>query len=224
MALDVLFPRTCVSCNKQNGYLCDECLANKTTPLKPPWCDRCGLPAKAGGQCAFCRDHPPAFAGLRTAYAFEGALREAVLSLKYRGLRAAGEELGDLLARFVVDHPLPVDVIVPVPLHPRRLKERGYNQAEVIARPLGEAASLAVTPAALQRTVWTEPQARMGDRTHRARNVNGAFAARAELVAGRRVAVVDDVCTTGATLNACADALTAAGAVSVWGLTLAREL
>ena len=113
---------------------------------------------------------------------------------------------------------------MPVPLHPRRLKERGYNQAEVIARPLGEAARLAVTPAALQRTLWTEPQARMGNRTHRARNVNGAFAARAELVAGRRVAVVDDVCTTGATLNACADALTAAGAVSVWGLTLAREL
>ena len=224
MALDVLFPRTCVSCNKQNGYLCDECLANKTTPLKPPWCDRCGLPAKAGSQCAFCRDHPPTLAGLRTAYAFEGALREAVLSLKYRGLRAAGEELGDLLARFVVDHPLPVDVIVPVPLHPRRLKERGYNQAEVIARPLGEATSLAVTPAALQRTVWTEPQARMENRTHRAQNLNGAFAARAELVAGRRVAVVDDVCTTGATLNACADALTAAGAVSVWGLTLAREL
>lgn len=222
--LDALFPRYCLGCNRPGSYLCHDCLTNDALPLEPPWCDRCGLPSRDAGPCLFCRDHPLLLEGLRSLYAYQGVPRDAILNFKYKGLRAVGEELGGLLASFLRTHPLPVDMLVPVPLHQRRQRERGYNQAEILCRIAAQQTGLKVLPAALQRIRWTVPQARMEDRTHREENLTDAFAPRAELVSGKRVLLVDDVCTTGATLNACAQALLTAGASAVWGLTVAREL
>jgi ComF family protein len=116
---------------------------------------------------------------------------------------------------------MPVDVIVPVPLHPARLRRRGYNQAALLARELGRRVGLPVEERALQRVRATRSQMRLSAADRR-RNVQGAFRCADGRVRGRRVLLLDDVCTTGATLEACADALRAGGAESVWALTLAR--
>jgi ComF family protein len=115
------------------------------------------------------------------------------------------------------------DVIVPAPLHPRRWRERGYNQAELLARPLAAATGVPLALDALRRIRYTTPQVAVAG-TQRRANVAGAFAGEAAVLAGRRVALVDDVMTTGATLNACADACRVAGATAVLALTVARGL
>lgn len=161
---------------------------------------------------------------LRSSYAFTGVVHDAVVHFKFRGLRAAGNEIADLLAPIIETQELPIDVLVPVPLHPSRQKERGYNQTEVLGRLLSERTSIEVAPLALRRIRPTPPQAGVADRAQRVLNVAGAFTAEASVVSGKRVLLLDDVCTTGATLNECARELPAAGAASVSGLTLAREL
>ena len=117
---------------------------------------------------------------------------------------------------------MPGDVLVPVPLHPKKLRERGYNQAELLAREIGKGTGLPVDTGLLSRTRHTLPQARSGGPTRRRDNMAGAFDCGSD-VSGRSFILVDDVCTTGSTLNACGEALLAAGASSVWGLALARE-
>ena len=161
--------------------------------------------------------------GLSSAFLYQSPIREAIIALKYRGLTALSGELAELLADHVRKRRFDVDVIVPVPLHRRRQRERGYNQSEVIGRGLGRLLGIPVDIKALSRLRSTAPQAQQASRDERLRNIEGAFAARRETVQGQRALLLDDVCTTGATLNACALALRAAGAQAVWGLTIARE-
>jgi ComF family protein len=135
------------------------------------------------------------------------------------------------LAQLMVDYwratPLPVDLLVPVPLHPARQRERGYNQAELLARAFGDRIGLPVVNTGLRRARSTRPQISL-NASDRRENVQDAFtyqprtADQGDAVRGRRVLVVDDVCTTGSTLEACSLALKAGGASSVWGFTLAR--
>jgi ComF family protein len=153
----------------------------------------------------------------------EGAIREAVLRLKYRELRAIAPTLARLLAEHLGSHSVEADLLVPVPLHPRREAQRGFNQSLLLARQVGRLLGLPVEERGLARVKDSPPQARTLSRRERWANVQGAFEARVPF-AGRHVLLVDDVCTTGATLEACAQALRGAGAVSVWGLAVAREL
>ena len=148
-------------------------------------------------------------------------MKEAVFSLKYRGVRAAAPELGRLLAQYMADHAVPGEVIVPVPLHRRRLRARGYNQSALLA---GELSKLTGVPQAnnlLTRFKDAPPQVEAVSRSQRRTNVDGSFQAAVDL-AGLKVLLIDDVVTTGSTMSACAAALKAAGAASVWGLALAR--
>jgi ComF family protein len=132
--------------------------------------------------------------------------------------------MGELVARYFQGAPLPVDVLVPVPLHPRRQRVRGYNQSMLLARELSSRLDLPVAAGALIRRVNTPPQAKAAEAGARRRNMAGAFDCRPGALDGRRVLLVDDVTTTGATLDACARALLPkGGAASVWGLTFARE-
>lgn len=162
--------------------------------------------------------------GRRSPFRFEGAVRAAIISFKYRGVRALAPHLAALLDAYLAGNALPAEVLVPVPLHERRLRERGYNQSALLARELGRLAHLPVAGDALVRRHHSGQQARARDLAERYRNVAGAFVGSGAGVVGRKVLLIDDVSTSGATLDACAAALKAAGAEGVWGLVLALEM
>jgi ComF family protein len=153
---------------------------------------------------------------------YEGALREAILAFKYRGRSRLARWLGLLLKEHLERWPLPLEALAPVPLHPRAERQRGYNQAGLLAREAAAAGRYRLVERGLVRRRPTPPQTRLASLAERRRNVEDAFAARGEGLQGLRLLLIDDVCTTGATLGACAAAARAAGATSVWGLTLAR--
>ncbi|HEU0021981.1 MAG TPA: hypothetical protein VFR55_09975 [Dehalococcoidia bacterium] len=149
-------------------------------------------------------------------------LRELIHRFKYRNLRSAAPELGQLLADYLLTHPVPGRVMVPVPLHPRRLHSRGYNQAALLAKELSKLTDLPVASSLLARRQDARPQVQTGSRQQRADNVRGSFECVAG-VQGLEVLLIDDVSTTSSTLSECAAVLKDAGALSVWGLALAKE-
>jgi len=173
--------------------------------------------------CGRCTQSRPTFAGARSLYLYEGAVREAVHALKYNHLSTLARPMAEVMAGYLEAEALPVDLVVPVPLFGRRQRLRGYNQSALLAREVARLAGLPLGERGLTRRRDTPPQARSVDAEARRRNVAGAFAADKRRVEGRRVLLIDDVMTTGATLDACAQALRQAGAASVWALTFARE-
>jgi ComF family protein len=221
IALDLLFPARCIGCGAGGSFVCEACAA--TLPLAmPSRCARCWRPG-VGGVCESCRADPPPFDGLVAAYVYSGLARELVHHLKYREATALAAPMASLLTKAVAGRLPQADLIVPVPLSGLRRRTRGYNQSEALARALGRELELLVSARALSRRRHTPPQARSAGAEERRRNVEGAFEARAGEVASRRVLLLDDVTTTGATLRACAAALRSAGARSVWALAFARE-
>ncbi len=220
--LDLLFPLRCLDCGSEGSLLCETC-RQKLPRIKQPFCQRCGTPLSGGKLCPACVSHPLTMDGIRSVLLFGGTVRQAVHQFKYKHITAMAAPLGQLGAEFLRTYPLPGEVLMPVPLHPRRLRERGYNQAALLATEIGKLSSLPVVEGALLRQRDTVTQARAASAAERRRNVRDAFASQRELH-GERVLLIDDVCTTGATLDACAAALKAAGAGSVWGLTVAREV
>ncbi len=151
-------------------------------------------------------------------------MRQAIHQLKYRNLRALAQPLAELLHRYLVKNPLPAEVLVPVPLHAKRLRERGYNQAHLLARELSKLSGLPVVDGCLTRKIESPPQARAETVAERRANVANAFSCRHQRLKDKPVLLIDDVATSGATLDACARAVKAGGASSVWGLVLAREI
>lgn len=174
--------------------------------------------------CGACRRRAPAFAYARAALRYEDGARAALHAFKFGGHRALAAPLADVVVdvlaeRWPEGQP---DVLVPVPLHPRRERERGFNQAELIARRLGRAWGCPVRRDVLARVVATESQTAL-DRAARLANVRDAFRLRRpELVAGRHVVLIDDILTTGATVSACARAVEAGGARAVGVVAVAR--
>jgi ComF family protein len=162
--------------------------------------------------------------GMRAPFRFEGAVREAIHQLKYQNLRALAQPLAQLLADYLTVSRIPGTVLTAVPLHQKRLRERGYNQSALLATKLGKLTGLPVSEDYLIRQRPSSPRARTQTVAERRSNVNDAFCCPDNRVKDRAVIVIDDVATSGATLNACASALKTAGASSVWGLTLAREI
>ncbi len=226
--LAVVFPSTCPVCARAlahptRGPLCDACW--DALPRHRGRLCGCGLPLPPAllvcGRCR--RGRQPFTAGLSLG-PYEGALRTVIHELKYRGRKRVARRLAEaLLAQPGAEDLLRgSDVLVPVPLHPRRRRERGFNQAEVVAEELARRVGRPCATGALVRRKDTTPQAGLSA-AQRRRNVAGAFAVRRQpLVAGRVVALVDDVLTTGATAQACARALLAAGASEVRLLAVAR--
>jgi ComF family protein len=189
----------------------------------PPRCPLCWQPERRGEMCGRCAQARPAFEGTRTLYVYQGPVREAVHALKYNHLSALARPMGEIMAAYLEAEALPVDLVMPVPLFGRRQRMRGYNQSALLGREVARLRGLPLTEGGLARRRDTAPQARSVDAEARRRNVADAFAADRQRVEGRRVLLIDDVMTTGATLDACAQALRRAGAASVWALTFARE-
>ncbi|MGI8423036.1 MAG: ComF family protein [Chloroflexota bacterium] len=225
--LDAIFAARCVGCGRIGAHFCARCVA-RVEPVPPPWCDSCGatlrgaVPGAAPARCADCRRDPLPLAGVRSAGLLKGPLRRAVHRLKYGGRTAAARALAEAMGRAVASlGPLPAEtVLVPVPLHPSRLRERGFNQAERLAAPLAAATGLPLRPAVLR--VRATPSQVGLSRAARRVNLRDAFAAAAE-VSGATVLLVDDVITTGSTLGSAAAACRAQGARAVYAVTLARE-
>ncbi len=219
---DLVYPPRCVACGRWGAWLCPAC-QQAAIRLAPPWCARCGRPLAAPGLCRRCRQNVGALAAIRSVSPYQWPLREAIHALKYEGLRALASPLGAMLAACWQAANLPGDLIVPVPLHPVRLRQRGYNQSTLLARECAQHSQVPWADGILRRVRDTPSQVGLS-RSARRRNVQGAFQCGAERPAGREIILVDDVLTTGATLEACASALLAAGAHSVRALTLARAV
>ena len=218
--LDLLFPPRCVGCGAPGTWFCPQCRASVTL-IRPPLCQRCGRPLSEGRLCPQCRRAPPALEAIRSVAFFEAPLRQAIHHFKYRRRTELADPLGEMMAAYWPRLRWPVDLLIPVPLHERRRRQRGYNQAALLAHRLGRAVGCPVTEGALIRRRETAPQVSL-NALERRRNVAGAFTWRASPLRGASILLVDDVCTTGATLEACAAALRQAGAGSVRALTLAR--
>ena len=223
MAVDLLFPRWCVGCGKEGDLLCQSC-CQSLPRIVPPLCPRCGKPQLSGILCPSCVGWQTEIEGIRSPFQFEGVIRQAIHQLKYRNLRAVVVPLASLLMDYLTTNPIPGEVLVPVPLHKKRLKERGYNQSYLLARELGRLAGLSVVDDCLIRQRHTPPQARASSVEERRSNAADAFTCCNHKLRGKQVVLIDDVATSGATLDACDSALKAAGASSVWGLVLAIEV
>jgi len=220
--LDWLYPPVCGGCDKAGFRWCPDC-QKQAHPVPGPLCEVCGLPQPSPGVCAACQASPPPFRALRSWAVFEGPLRSAIHSLKYRRNLALGEALARPLAEFARSFDWPVEAVVPVPLGIKRLRERGYNQVELIAMPMAAYNHWRFAPQAVKRVRDTVSQVGLS-MIERQENMRGAFRADPKQVSGRSVLVVDDVATTGATLSACSEAILSAGARQVFALTLAKTL
>lgn len=231
VALDLVLPPLCLKCRAPVGEpqsVCATCW-NELRFLSAPHCEQCGLPFPhdlgAGVKCAACIAQPPPFAKSRAALAYDDASRDLILGFKHADRLEATPLFGRWLATAGRDAFADADVLVPIPLHWRRLAARRYNQAALLAHALGARARVPVDTGLLLRTKATPSQGEMPSARARAKNVVRAFAmaeGAGTKIAGRSVALVDDVLTTGATVGACAKVLLKAGAASVSVVTLAR--
>lgn len=232
--LGFLFPENCQLCHTGragagSGYVCAQCW-RQVRFIRPPFCHRCGLPfagdLTTAFECANCRELELHFSSARSAVVAKTVVLEAIHRFKYQRGLWFQNFLADLLLREAV----PVlrgqhwDGIVPVPLHPLKQREREFNQAELLAEALGEATKIPLDTAVLRRIAPTATQTLL-TREQRAANMQNAFAVRpGRRLAGRKIVLVDDVFTTGATTSACAAALRRAGADDVCVWTVARGL
>jgi competence protein ComFC len=221
--VDLAFPPRCGGCGHERQRFCPTCRST-ISYLSEPLCPCCGYPQTAapGAACAVCQSTPlHSLVGIRSVAFFEGPLREALHGLKYKRDIILADTLAQLLYEAWLLFDLPGDVVTPIPLSAQRFRERGYNQAELLARGFSELAGLTLAPQGAKRLRHTPSQVGLSA-SQRRQNMDGAFSGDPEQVAGRKVLLIDDICTTGSTLAACAEALVEAGAVAVWGLTVGR--
>jgi ComF family protein len=218
--IDWLYPPACGGCDEKGERWCEAC-NRLASVIVSPVCSVCGQPQEEQGLCWRCQQARPAYTALRSWAIFGSQVRNAIHRLKYKGDLGVGEAMSRHLIACLRQDGGVVDLIVPVPLGLARLAERGYNQAALLAWPVALALGIPYRPKSLCRVRETRSQVGL-KLSERQKNVQGAFGARGAWVAGKVVLVVDDVTTSGSTLNACATALKEAGASAVYGLTLAR--
>lgn len=228
--LDLCFPLTCLGCGQEGTIACEHCLSLVPEP-DTQVCPLCKTPFQPNGAtCEKCRGKTQ-LDGLFVARLYRFRLVEKLIhTLKYRLIQSTVIPLIDLLEESLAHHSLPLpDLLIPVPLHPRRLRYRGFNQAELLTRELGKrlapGLSIAVDTTSLKRIRFTKPQMKTESRGERLQNLGGAFAVAptaAGPLVGKYVWLIDDVATTGTTLDECAKVLKQAGVKKVWGVVIAR--
>jgi competence protein ComFC len=225
-ALDWIFPPRCGGCSQFAQRWCPVCQGNVERILDPV-CTICGSPysptvhSAATSICAECSHTPPAFTALRSFCGYTGPARRAIIRLKYSRDIGLGEALANQLAEYLQTLNWSIDLVTCVPLSRGRLRQRGYNQSAMIARPLAMSIPKPFLPVLLRKTREAPTQVGLSANDRR-KNVDGAFETGGASLSAKRVLVIDDVTTTGSTMNACARALLDAGAASIYGLTFAR--
>lgn len=227
-----LFPPRCVSCGCDVEALhsfCTDCFA-KLSLIDAPYCARCGDPFAydlgKDAVCSYCLQTPPPFAKARAAIRYDDASRKLITRLKYADKQELVPPLSAQLWRIGAKLCTNADLIIPVPLHPKRLRERKFNQSALLAHELARRSGLGVLADGLLRTENTPPQASLS-REQRLKNVKHAFRVNhkhAAKLRGANVLLVDDVMTTGATINACSKALLGASVKDVYVITAAKTV
>ncbi len=232
--LDTLFPPLCHVCRTfipgpAEVHLCASC-RDAVSPIRPPLCPVCGTPFAAEGgidhPCGPCLTDPRPFDGARSAVRFDGPVRDLIHRFKFGKKSHLARPLALLTARSLPDFPstCPGDLVVPVPLHVKRLRQRGFNQSQLLGHVLAKEWRIPLSVHNLRRIRWTEPQIGLSA-TERERNVRNAFAvAHPHGIEDKSIILADDVFTTGSTVSECARILKRAGARQVWVITVARAV
>ena len=216
--IETVYPHRCAGCERRGHWVCPQCEPS-VPKLRQVACERCGAPTVAD---CLCPDLPGCLLSVRSAYPFSGWVRTSIHWLKFEGERARAAHLAHVLAEHCLG-PTYADLIVPVPLHPKRLRERGFNQSGLLAMHLGRRTGIPWRDALLRQGPHI-PQVGL-HRDDRRVNVAGAFVARSRVkLEGLSVIVIDDVVTTASTVGGCAEALVAAGARSVRCVSIARPV
>lgn len=205
--LDLVFPPQCAGCHQSGTILCNQCLVSlRPHTLLPP------------------RYNVPGIQAIYAVNTYQGSLRTCIHALKYEGNTRLAQPLGMLLAQLYLSYHVGADMLIPVPLHAVRYKQRGYNHAELLARICAEKIGVPFAPHLLVRTRATLAQVGLTAEQRQHNMVNAFGTHTTKPIFRRRIVIVDDVCTTGATLTACASALLSAGASSVQALVLAYPM
>jgi competence protein ComFC len=220
--LDWLYPPNCGGCGQPGTRPCQDCCLS-TVLVEPPLCPICGNPNITDKPCSRCQISRPLFTSMRSHAIYQGALREAIHQLKYGQDMGMGEVLAAMMISSLKKLNWSLDIITSVPLGLVRFEERGYNQATLLARPIALSQRIPFSQRIITRIRETQTQVGL-TLQERQENMDGAFRADRKLADGKNILVVDDVATSGATLNACAKALREAGAANIYGFSLARAV
>ncbi len=222
-AVDWIYPPVCAGCGSPGEIWCTAC-QKSIQEIIDNICDRCGYPGTyESGKCPGCDKHNPQYTKIRSCGVYQGPLKEAIHALKYQDNLALGFTLSEMLAKKLKKEKWDIDLIVPVPLSMVRQKERGYNQAALLAHPLAERMGVKYDSKSLIRKKATESQVHLSAE-ERSRNMSDAFSAKPEVWKGQSVLIIDDVITTGSTINECARTILEGGAEAVFGLSIARAI
>lgn len=227
--LDFFFPTLCRICNGPLGearWVCEKCL-QRIIIVNPPVCHICGLPLSPSFMgterplCKDCKNEKRYFSMARSVAIYEGVMRECIHLLKYDGKTGLSKPLGRMMVTLIKDEGIEGDMIIPVPLHPRKRRERGFNQAELLSHEISKGINIPVDTKKLIKKKDTPSQTDL-TRLERIKNVKGSFCVRGGFK-GKRILLIDDVFTTGATINECSKVLLEAGAEDVYVITLGRK-
>lgn len=218
----MLFPPMCGGCGKAGFRWCPNC-QGRVPRIAGPFCEKCGIPVRKTGLCEKCQLDPPAYRLMRSWAVFDSPIQNALHTIKYRRNVGLADSLAIQMVDFVRSLQWAIDMVIPVPLGRKRLKERGYNQVALVARPLAYEMGLEYVPNALWKSRETRSQVGLTI-SQRRENVSKAYQANPSAVKRKSVLLMDDVATTGSTISACTEALLSAGAREVNALTIARAL
>jgi ComF family protein len=225
--LDMIFPKNCLSCHKEGFYVCPDCFV-KIPLQKGIRCYVCGRRAPNGKTCSDCKTKIDSkLTGLLIASDWNNMLvRQMIYEFKYRFIKDIDQPLGNLLIRFFeLNKIMNSQILIPVPLHKRRLSWRGFNQAQLLASQIKKYLNIPMADNFLIRKQYTFPQMEIKDRSQRIKNVSGAFAINHRIenpIRNKIVILIDDICTTASTFENCAKALQPLGPKQIWALAVAR--
>jgi len=220
--IDALYPPCCGGCGELGTRWCSRC-REMVAPVSQPVCDRCGDSIEGPGLCINCQRVLPAYKLLRSYATFEGSIRNILHRLKYKRDLGLGEILAEPLSHFFTKLNWPIDMVVPVPLAKNRMKRRGYNQAFYIAKPFALYNRLDFQPSVVVRVRETVSQVGL-TAVQRRENMKDAFRIVSQKIKNKNILIIDDVATTGSTIDACAKAMLQEGTNEVYALTVARAL